>query len=95
MSRFRDTREIEVLEQIVDQELASGDPPKFLKKLMPVVKRFDRELLGAYRRFRHGSKPPQVARPIIGSSSSIRTLAGLCWTALADTLSGRMKPRTI
>ena len=56
MSRIRDTREIGVLEQIVDQELASGDPPEFLKKMMPVVKRFDRELLGAYRRFRHGFK---------------------------------------
>jgi|HubBroStandDraft_3_1064219.scaffolds.fasta_scaffold202827_2 hypothetical protein len=95
MSRFRDTREIEVLEQIVDQELASGDPPEFLKKLMPVVKRLTANYSVLIDGSVMGSKPPQVARPIIGSSSSIRTLAGLCWTALADTLSGRMKPRTI
>ena len=39
---------------MVDQDLSSNDPPEFLKKLMPVAKRFDRELIGAYRRFRHG-----------------------------------------
>jgi hypothetical protein len=56
MSRFRNTKEIEELEQIVVEDLASDNPLEFLKKLMPVTKRFDRELIGAYRRFRHGFK---------------------------------------
>lgn len=56
MSRFRNGKEIKELEQIVDQYLADDDPPEFLKRLIPVLKRFDRELIGAYRRFRHGFK---------------------------------------
>ena len=56
MNRFRSEKEIEELRDIVDKDLASDEPPEFYKKLFPVLRRFDRELTGTYRRFRHGFK---------------------------------------
>jgi hypothetical protein len=44
------------MEQVIDGYFSDDDQPEFLKKLMPVLKKFDRELIGAYRRFRHGFK---------------------------------------
>jgi len=56
MARFCSVKELKEMEQVIDGYFSDDDQPEFLKKLMPVLKKFDRELIGAYRRFRHGFK---------------------------------------
>jgi hypothetical protein len=95
MTRFRSTNEIKEIGQIVDQNLASDDPPEFLKKLMPIVKKFDRELIGAYRRFRHEFKTAAGCETDYRIIVEHPDLGGFVLDPLADTRSGPVKTRRI
>jgi len=56
MTRFLNKEQIDEFGRIVDQQLASNNPPEFLKEVMTATTRLAGELTSAYRRFRHRFK---------------------------------------